>query len=617
MNVAEAVARGWSIIPTNTNKQPLVTSWKPYQTRKPTDEELAAWSKRSPQSWAVITGAISGIITLDFDGAAGIATMQALKLQPHRRTPSGGFHVDFKHPGFRVPTLNSKTKRELGEKWPGLDIRADGGYACFTGRTDKGQYVWLDESEPYSLDILPRDLAQYLGLVEKAPPPTNGIVMPKQHRSNGRVDSDLLIGRALEQVRSTGRNNSGFWLATQLRDNNYSQAEAENIMRHYASRCPSTNTKGQIESYGANEIMATVHEVFSKSPREPWTKRNDRQYSGQEHGQHSEYHQQGPRREQVPEVLNVTDILALKTPEPKLLIEALLPIPGAILLAGAAKSGKTLLAVQAALAVASGRALFDNYRVLEPGPALLVEQDDPAGAASVKAILQRSREPLTDIPFHLIERSPYSFGQKLIDWLEQHITTQKLKLVVLDSYTALRAGRSAGVDIVKVEQMDMTSLDQLAKRTGCTIIVIHHASKGSAAMDWSDRAAGTFAMSAATEAQIHVSRFAELGSAAPERLVRVRGRHLWGTELVLRFREATLDYEHVLDGDAASVYPLVMQIQTAFGSQPFSPKDLRQQTGVSPATAHRHIDRLYRANVLSKRGMGEYVLNVSASRSAT
>jgi hypothetical protein len=601
MNVAEAIARGWSVIPTTATKQPMVITWKPYQTRRPTAEEIAGWSQKSPASWAVITGAISGIITLDFDGAAGAATIQSLNLKPHRKTPSGGFHVDFKHPGFHVRTLNSKTKRELGEKFPGLDIRADGGYACFTGRTDKGQYTWLNESEPYPLDLLPHDLVQYLGLV-KPPPATNGVVMPKHHRPDGRVDSDLLIGRALERVRSEGRNNSGFWLATQLRDNGYSQTEAENIMRNYASRCPDTNTKGQHEPYGNNEIMATVREVFSRSARDPWTSRNDHPAI--------EHPQQATRgKPPSPEVLNVADILALKTPEPKLLIETLLPIPGAILLAGAAKSGKTVLAVQAALAVASGRPLFDYYRVLEPGPTLLVEQDDPAGAASVKTILQKSAEPVAGIPFNLIERSPFSFGLKLIDWLEQHITTHKLRLVVLDSYTALRSSRGAGVDIVKAEQMDMTMLDQLAKRTNCTIIVVHHASKGSAAMGWSERAAGTYAMSAATEAQIHVSRFPELDSSAPERLVQVRGRHLEGSELVLRFRKDTLDYEHVLDGGAASVYPLVQQIQTAFGTQPFSPKDFCQHTGASRATAHRHIDRLYRANVLSKRGLGEYVLS--------
>ena len=42
---------------------------------------------------------------------------------------------------------------------------------------------------------------------------------------------------------------------------------------------------------------------------------------------------------------------------------------------GAAKSGKTLLGVQQAAAVASGAALFDTYRVLKQGAALIVEQE--------------------------------------------------------------------------------------------------------------------------------------------------------------------------------------------------------------------------------------------------
>jgi hypothetical protein len=277
--------------------------------------------------------------------------------------------------------------------------------------------------------------------------------MPKQHRSDGRVDSDLLIGRALDQVRSEGRNNDGFWLAAQLRDNDYSQAETDSIMRTYASRCPSTNTKGQTESYGSNETTATVREVFSKTVREPWTKRNDRQPSAPQRRQeqHAGPHEQGPRRERAPEVLSVADILNLKTPEPKLLIETLLPIPGAILLAGAAKSGK-----MPRCASRAGRRERKRFVQLLPRartrPALLVEQDDPAGASGVKTILQRMPEPIEDIPFRLVERVPFTFGLKLIDWLEKQITTLKLKLVVLDSYTALRSSRGAGVDIVKANR---------------------------------------------------------------------------------------------------------------------------------------------------------------------
>jgi Fic family protein len=118
-------------------------------------------------------------------------------------------------------------------------------------------------------------------------------------------------------------------------------------------------------------------------------------------------------------------------------------------------------------------------------------------------------------------------------------------------------------------------------------------------------------MSAATESQIFVSRFPDLDIAAPERLVRIRGRHSEDLEMVLRFRKETLDYEHVLEGGAASAYPLILQIRTAFGAQVFGAKELTHATGVSRATAHRQIDRLYRAGALQKRGFGEYCLTES------
>ena len=107
------------------------------------------------------------------------------------------------------------------------------------------------------------------------------------------------------------------------------------------------------------------------------------------------------------------------------------------------------------------------------------------------------------------------FGPDLLAWLEEQIISRSLRLAVLDSYTALRGSRGSGIDIVKVEQHDLNMLDQLAKRTGCAIVMVHHASKGSTALDWSDQAAGTFAMSAATESQIHVSRFRDLDGNAP------------------------------------------------------------------------------------------------------
>jgi hypothetical protein len=297
-----------------------------------------------------------------------------------------------------------------------------------------------------------------------------------------------------------------------------------------------------------------------------------------------------------------------------MLIESLLPARGACLLVGKPKSGKTLLGIQMAIAVASGSALFGNYRVLGKGPALVLEQDDPAGAASVQGILKVSPVPIGGIPFYLAPQVPFTFGPELLEWLEGQISALELRLVVLDSYTALRAARGASVDIVKVEQTELRLLDGLAKQTGCTILVVHHGSKGSAAMDWTEQAAGTFAMGAAVESQVHITRFKELSGTAPERLVRVRGRHLDGVEMVLRFRKESLDYEYVVEGGAAELYPLILQLQNMFGHGTFGPKDLQRETAVSPATATRQIGRLHHGGVLERRGHGEYVLAVSGVR---
>jgi hypothetical protein len=241
---------------------------------------------------------------------------------------------------------------------------------------------------------------------------------------------------------------------------------------------------------------------------------------------------------------------------------------------------------------------------------MIVEQDDPAGSASVADLVEHSGGGAADMPFYTVEKLPFSFGPEFLDWLENQITTRNLVMVVLDSYTALRGSRRSGIDIVKAEQIDLSQLDALGKRLECCIVIIHHDSTGKAnrGLDWGQTAAGTFAMGMATEAQIHVSRFADLDIKAPERLVRVRSRHAADLHLVLRFRETTEDYEHVLENSAAALYPLMRQIKTEFAKESFGPKELAQLTGAARSTAYRHIELFRHAGLIQRIGRGEYLL---------
>ena len=310
-------------------------------------------------------------------------------------------------------------------------------------------------------------------------------------------------------------------------------------------------------------------------------------------------------RPEPPKVIAYRELLEVQTEVGQMLFDGFPePAKGATLKIGASRSGKTLLAVQEALSIASGKALFDYYRVLKPGPVMIVEQDDPAGAAGIKQIVERFK-PKSDLPLYVVEKMPFGFGPALIDWLGNQIAKLSLRLIVLDSYTALRGSHGPGIDIVKVEQTELSQLDALGKEAGSAIEIIHHESKGAAGLDWASLGAGTFAMHMAVEGLIQVSRFRDLDG--PERLVRIRARrHPADVYLVLRFRKDTLDHEWILESSAAELYPIMKQIQAEFDpKEPFGAKELSQATGVSRAHAYRQIDRLRFAGAIRKLGRGE------------
>jgi uncharacterized protein YjiS (DUF1127 family) len=171
-DVLAAVDRGESVIAVNEHKKTWYP-WKPYQETRATPDQIRAWAKdQRCAGFAVITGAISGLMVGDFDVPDGVVLCEELKLRPHVRTPSGGGHVRFGHPGFPVKTQNSEVTKRLQERWHGLDVRGDGGYAVEWGRNTQGEYRALRElSELEDLDQLPDQLLADLGISENGAEP--------------------------------------------------------------------------------------------------------------------------------------------------------------------------------------------------------------------------------------------------------------------------------------------------------------------------------------------------------------------------------------------------------------------------------------------------------------
>lgn len=150
---------GYSIIPSGgaeTHKKALVT-WKPFQTRKATEEEIGQWQETlNPTIWAVVTGEISKLFIIDIDKPPAIAMMEAARIKPHIKT-SRGFHYYCRWPGWNVITKAGIL--------PGCDIRGMGGYANFCGQNETASYTVLQiptEDTLIPFDKLPHELQQVL-----------------------------------------------------------------------------------------------------------------------------------------------------------------------------------------------------------------------------------------------------------------------------------------------------------------------------------------------------------------------------------------------------------------------------------------------------------------------
>jgi hypothetical protein len=77
---------GWSLIPTGLDKRPCfkllprdangTSSWKPFQTRRPTPREFESWLRANPPGFAIVTGSISKEVTFDFDGQTDVGSQK-------------------------------------------------------------------------------------------------------------------------------------------------------------------------------------------------------------------------------------------------------------------------------------------------------------------------------------------------------------------------------------------------------------------------------------------------------------------------------------------------------------------------------------------------------------
>lgn len=141
-----------SIIPVGKNKIPLI-SWKVYQQKRATEDEVNEWFKKFPDMQiGIVTGEISNLTVVDIEhGGDSSFLPQNTSIV---KTGGGGWHYYFKYePG----TYNTARTRPL------VDTRSEGGYVIAPPSvSDKGAYVLIKK-----LPLLPFPLELFGGKKEE------------------------------------------------------------------------------------------------------------------------------------------------------------------------------------------------------------------------------------------------------------------------------------------------------------------------------------------------------------------------------------------------------------------------------------------------------------------
>lgn len=252
-------ARGWAVFPCRAGDKVPATAHG-FKDASTDPQQIRTWWTAEPDNNIGLACGASGLVVIDIDcknGAPGWDTWKTLTaahgpevaLTLAARTPSGGMHLYYAAAGHDVKSAANA----LGA---GLDTRARGGYVVAPpSRIGDLAYTWLDEEA--TLTPFPAEFAVLLSRPSTTQIAGNGTQV---HMDAGAHWLERAVARAAQGT----RNETGFWLAAQLRDAGIAQADAWQVMADYAARVSLPGNP-----YTVEEARKSLTSAYSSPAREP------------------------------------------------------------------------------------------------------------------------------------------------------------------------------------------------------------------------------------------------------------------------------------------------------------------------------------------------------------
>lgn len=407
----------------------------PHGVKDATTDEITIndWWKRKPNAnVGIATGKESDLVVLDVDdrhdGEKSLGELVAKfgQLPPTLQviTGGGGRHIYFKYPiGF------DNIKSTVGKVGCGLDIRADGGYVVAPPsiHSSGNLYVWEISGSSNEVADMPDWL---LNLVKER----------VAHQGK------QLNGKALQVIPIGERNNYLISQAGKMRQLGLDEDVILVLLKHINNtKCLPPLDEVEVEK---------IHSSILRYP------------SGEQAIHAPKFN------------LRPTAVLAKqKLPPRRYLIEGILPENSLIVLFGAPGAMKTYLAMNWAVSLATKRDWL-GYKIQKPGSVIIIDEEN--GEYRILERMQRllaAQDLKCQTPpiYHMAFSGFDPTNDQHFSAIVNLILENKTRLLIVDSLVDISHGRdeNKASEIFEV----VSALNQIKEKTGCTILLIHHANK--------------------------------------------------------------------------------------------------------------------------------------------
>lgn len=310
---------------------------------------------------------------------------------------------------------------------------------------------------------------------------------------------------------------------------------------------------------------------------------------------------------EIPATFTAVDLMKREFPEPKWIVEGLLP-EGLTLFAGPPKIGKSWLALSLCVATASAGHALGKIPV-ERGEALYVALEDTPRRLQSRLGMMLNGEPAPE-GLHLAtqwQRLGEGGLEQLENWL---LGWPKCRLIIIDTLQRLRPPQQGNRGLYEQDYNTLVYLKSLADQCGVAIAVVHHLRKGSSD-DPLEEVSGTTGLTGAADTIWTLRR----DRGCMDATLFTTGRDIDEAETALRFDKSlglwTLlgnAEEYRTTHERHQVIEVLRQV-----GEPMRPKEIAEALGKTSGSVRILLTRLIDEGSIKKTGYGRYAITTNGS----